>query len=151
MSRGNLGTDNKEGMAKRMSYVDNNLLPGERVVYRASLHWAIWIPAVLATILSAGMLFPVLLYPLVRQRTTEIAVTNKRLIAKVGWFSVSTVELNLAKVETLSIDQGPIGSWLGYGRVIVVGTGGTRQPISTVAAPMDLRRAVLHQEESDAL
>jgi hypothetical protein len=35
-----------------MSYVDNNLLPDEKVVYRAHLHWAIYIPAIVCLALG---------------------------------------------------------------------------------------------------
>ncbi|MGM0422330.1 MAG: PH domain-containing protein [Pseudomonadota bacterium] len=80
-------------------------------------------------------------------RTTEFAVTNKKVIAKQGFISRKTVELNLSKVESLSVDQGIFGRIFNFGKVVVRGTGGVQAPFSYIADPMGLRKAV--NEEYD--
>jgi len=70
------------------------------------------------------------------------AVTNRRLKMTTGWFSLKTVEMNLSKVESVSIAQGLLGRSWGYGTVRLIGTGGTGEPFSGIAAPMKFQRAV---------
>ena|SRR5690349_4219473 len=129
-----------------MSYVDTNLMKGEQVVHRAQLHWAIYISGAILSFLVIGL--PLLLAAYIRQRTTEMAVTNKRVIIKTGLISRRTVELNLSKVENVAVDQGILGRMLDYGTITVVGTGGTREVFAHVLSPLQFRRAV--QEQTDA-
>jgi hypothetical protein len=76
-----------------------------------------------------------LLYGFVRQISTELVVTNQRVIAKYGLISVTTYELMLSKVEGANIEQSVTGRLLGYGTVMVKGTGGGISPIDHVANP----------------
>ncbi len=75
--------------------------------------------------------------------TTEIAVTDRRIIYKRGLISRRTVEMNISKVETVDVDQGPLGRVLDFGNVVVRGTGGTFEPLRVVASPLALRNAIL--------
>ncbi len=127
-----------------MSYIDNNLLPGEQVVSRAQIHWACYIPGiVLLPVFGIGLIF--LLVAWIKSVTTELAVTSKRVVSKRGLISRQTMEMNLAKVEAIGVDQSIIGRLLGYGTVTVVGTGGTKEPFPYIAAPLDFRRVVQAQ------
>lgn len=74
--------------------------------------------------------------------TTELALTNKRVIAKFGFIRRTTVELRLDKVESIGVNQGILGRILGYGNVVVKGTGGTGTPIPSIKKPLDFRRVV---------
>ena len=72
-----------------MSYVENNLIQGEQVVYRAELHWKIFIwPAIFSFILVG---IPWLIAVILQKKTTEMAVTNKRVIIKTGIISRRTI------------------------------------------------------------
>jgi uncharacterized membrane protein YdbT with pleckstrin-like domain len=145
-----------------MSYVDSTLLQGEQVTFRTYLHWLIfvratvvvaigvailvvghyyWAPAVWlgAAITVLGLIGWLGAY--VRRRSSEFAVTNKRVIVKVGILRRRTVEMLLRQVEALEVDQSLAGRALGYGTVIIIGTGGTREPFEKVAAPLEFRRA----------
>ena len=117
-----------------MGYVEDNLMAGEQVVHRARLHWT--------TFVSLKALLTLFIAPLVARATSEFAVTNRRVIIKVGLVSRKTVELNLEKVESIGVDQTVLGRILGYGSIVVVGTGGTREPFRGIADPMAFRRAV---------
>ncbi len=144
-----------------MSYVDSQLLPGENVMYRSKLHWQVFlVPGFFAIILllaSIGSFFSgakgtglsllvlaglLILVPFLKRANSEFAVTNKRIIVKLGVFTTRTVELLHSKVEAISVNQGLLGKMLGYGGIVVTGTGGTREEFKAVASPLELRRAV---------
>lgn len=117
-----------------MSYVDSTLLSDERVAYRARLHWTIFISV-------AGFL-TLFIAPLIRRKTSEFAVTNRRVIIKTGFVSRHTLELNLVKVESVGVEQSLMGRIFGFGTITVIGTGGTRESFQRLADPLGFRRAV---------
>lgn len=124
-----------------MSYVEDNLMTGEQVRHRTHLHWTVFV--------SLKALFTLFILPLVARATSEFAVTNRRVIIKVGLVSRRTVELNLEKVESIGVEQTVPGRILGYGTIVVVGTGGTKEPFRGISDPMGFRRAV--NEATEAL
>ncbi len=152
-----------------MGYVEKNLLPGETITYRAGLHPIVFAApiffglvgiffVVLGSIekdLSAfawlGVLFLVVaavvgLARFVRVKTSEFAITDKRVLVKVGLVRRHTLELLLAKVETIGVDQSIFGRIFNYGTIIVTGTGGTKEPFKGIAKPLEFR----HQVQSHA-
>jgi uncharacterized membrane protein YdbT with pleckstrin-like domain len=74
--------------------------------------------------------------------TSEFAVTNSRLILKVGLISRYTTELLLTKVETIGVQQGLLARVLGYGDLVVTGTGGAREVFHRVRDPIGFRNHV---------
>jgi hypothetical protein len=162
-----------------VSYVQENLNPGEHVLYTTHLHWVVLLRSIIvATIFSAagvglilwGVLgkhtergeaqavgiagFTMMLIggiilgiAVIRRNATEMAVTNKRIIIKVGFLTKRTLELFLAKVESVGVEQTLLGRMLGFGSISVRGTGGTNEPFSHVADPLEFRRQVQHQIE----
>jgi uncharacterized membrane protein YdbT with pleckstrin-like domain len=144
-----------------MGYVDSQLLPGENVMYRSKLHWQVFLfPGFFAGILlfasigsfangakGVGLCILVLagfliLVPFIKRANSEFAVTNRRIIVKLGFFTTRTLELLHSKVEAISVNQGLLGKMLGYGDIVVTGTGGSREEFKAVASPLELRRAV---------
>jgi uncharacterized membrane protein YdbT with pleckstrin-like domain len=119
------------------SYVQNNLITGEQVVYEARLHWIIFI--------SLRSFFTLLILPLIDRKTSEFAITNKRVIMKVGLIRRKALEMNLSKVESVNVDQTILGRILGYGAITVIGTGGTRESFPRISKPMEFRRVFQEQ------
>ena len=74
---------------------------------------------------------------------TEIVVTDKRIIHKVGWFAHRSEEMNITKIETVEVRQGVMGGIFGYGTVLIKGTGGGWEPLQRVALPLELRNAII--------
>ena len=109
-------------------------MPDETVQFETKRHGSIYFT--LGSLLTLGI------WPFMTRRTSEYAVTNKRVIAKEGWLSRRTVEMNLPRIESLAVQQGMGGRMLGYGTVDVIGTGGTRERFSRIGAPLEFRRAV---------
>ena len=140
-----------------MGYVDSNLLPNEHVTYRARLHWIVYllpvcvlIVAIVVAIIGGGWIalgvgvigLVLLVPPWIRSISSEFAVTNKRVLVKVGLVRRHSLELLLQKVEGIGVDQGILGRILGYGTITVSGTGGTREAFRMIARPLEFRRQV---------
>ncbi len=149
-----------------MSYLDDHLLSGERIVYRARLHWTIFLTAITVVVLGVGL--AVLLHftapaysyvglglagvglllgigPAIRYVTSEFAVTDKRVLGKVGFIERESDETLLSKIEAIAVDQGMIGRMLGFGTVTITGTGGTREAFSGISDPLQFRRQIQSQ------
>ena len=45
------------------------------------------------------------LVAIIRRNSTELVVTNRRIIAKFGFISRRTVEMNLSKIESVRVDN----------------------------------------------
>jgi uncharacterized membrane protein YdbT with pleckstrin-like domain len=75
----------------------------------------------------------------IRRATTELAVTDQRVIYKAGLISRHTLEMNRAKVESVTVDQTLLGRLFGYGTIIVRGTGSTLEPIRDITDPLAFR------------
>ena len=82
---------------------------------------------------------------IVRRAATEVAVSNRRVLIKMGLLSRRSVEVLLPKVESIGVDESFLGRMLGYGRVTVRGTGGTFETFDKIAHPNELRRRVQEQ------
>jgi uncharacterized membrane protein YdbT with pleckstrin-like domain len=75
--------------------------------------------------------------------STEIVVTDRRILHKVGWISRRTQEINVSKVETVDVDQGISGRIFGFGSVLIHGVGGSWEPLRFIASPLQLRSAIM--------
>jgi uncharacterized membrane protein YdbT with pleckstrin-like domain len=152
-----------------MGYVDKHLLEDEKIVYRARLHRLIFLPPLAVTLLGiivavfiyyyftnwkaagivgAAFLIAAILFAIPRYilyATSEFAVTNKRVTVKVGLINRGTLELVLAKVETIGVEQTILGRLLNYGTIIITGTGGTKEPFKGIAKPIEFRERVQSQ------
>jgi uncharacterized membrane protein YdbT with pleckstrin-like domain len=155
-----------------MGYVDRILQPGEQRLHSGKIHWVVYLPS-LAICLAAVVLW---LLALGREPggittlwlllaalcavvgllwlgwtwfdtwTTEIEATDRRIIYKRGFIRRETQEMNMDKVESVSVDQSILGRILGYGVITLRGTGaGDRdsfRPLKWIAAPLDFRNHV---------
>lgn len=125
-----------------MSYIDDSLIEGEKVFHRARVSW--WsvsgylLLGVVLLVVVIGLAFLVAAW--VKVRSTEIAITNRRVIAKFGFIKRETVEINLEKVEALRVEQGFLGRVLNYGTVFISGAGTSVAPIRDIADPLVFRR-----------
>ena len=114
------------------NYVQSNLSSGEQVVHESKLHWIIFV--------SLKAILTLFIAPLIALSTSEFAITNKRIIIKVGLISRRTLEMNLSRIESVNVDQGILGRMLGYGTIVVIGTGGTKEPFAGISDPMTFRK-----------
>jgi uncharacterized membrane protein YdbT with pleckstrin-like domain len=149
-----------------MSYVDKILEPGETIRYRTTLSWTIytpalllavgaaiaaigglrsshhatfwWIAAIVLIVASIAAFIPAWL----RRWSTEIAVTDRRIIFKRGLIRRHTIEMNMQKVESVDVDQTLIGRVFDYGNVAIRGTGSSFETLRMIDSPLKLRTTV---------
>lgn len=155
-----------------MSYVNKILKSDEPIVYRASIHWIVYLRsaallvlggAVLAWLflvrapaaltLFSGMVLGVgclliaaagfeFLRAVIERHGTELVITSRRVIAKTGFIQRHTWEINAAKVEGVEVSQSILGRLFDYGTVTVKGTGGGTAPIRNIGKPVVFRTHV---------
>ena len=149
-----------------MSYVQRVLQPGEQVRHTTNIHWIVYQWGVLFLLLAlvtflfaesitggrkfgeivAGLLaviaFALLFWEWFDRWTTEIAVTDRRVIFKRGFIRRDTNEMNLDKVESVQVKQSILGRILDYGHVTIIGTGEGETELRMIARPLDLRNHI---------
>lgn len=74
--------------------------------------------------------------------TTEIAITNKRLVYKRGLVARYVGEMNIDRIEGVNVVQGVFGRMFDYGRVMVRGMGVGEVVLPPIAAPIKFRKAI---------
>jgi len=153
-----------------MSYVDQALSQGEVVRFVARKHWIVlaapvvqlvvalililfgykigdlsawfsWLINKLGLILLAIGALQFLAAWLTRA-TTELAVTNRKVVGKWGLIARRTIEQRLEKIDSIEVEQSILGRILGYGTVEVRGSGVTMTPLRLIAEPLIFRRRV---------
>ena len=132
------------------SYIEGALIENERVIHVG--HVSLWslthllIFGVLLLPVGVGLIFLIMAY--VRYQSTELAITNRRVIAKFGFISRRTIELNLNKIEGIEVMQSIFGRMLNYGSLMMSGVGSLKEPIHGISHPLEFRRAFMNALES---
>jgi len=154
-----------------MSYIQKDLLEGEHIVYQGKLHWFIFMPAICFLLVALFLiriahryeipplsllgglvaLWSLLLFlkAVFVKWTTELAVTNKRIIFKKGFISRDTMELTHAKIESIREEQGIIDRIFGRGTLVIEGTGGGKEYLKNIDDPMAFKKQA--QSAADAI
>lgn len=155
-----------------MSYIEQSLAPGEKLVATFHLHWLVWlrmwIVLLLGAIIVAALLwldfsgvdksgfngfgwaalavavFTLLfaLYEWLILRNIEQGVTNHRVIRKTGIVSRQSTELRLASIETVDLRQSFWGRILRFGTIEITGRGETAMFLQRLADPIGVKRAI---------
>lgn len=132
------------------SYVESVLSSGETVEHEAKISVWSMLPLIILGVLTVplygfGLIF--LLVAFIRYKTTELAVTNKKIIAKFGFIRRDTIELLLHKVESIQVKQSLFGRILNYGSIIVSGAGNPQAPVPGISNPVEFRRRFMDIQE----
>lgn len=133
------------------SYIEGTLIKDEKVIYTGNVSlWSLAPLIALGVLFLAafglGIVFWIVAY--IRYKTTELAFTNKRVIAKFGFISRRTVELNISKVETIQVEQGILGRIFNFGTLVISGAGNPQAPIPGISDPMAFRRAFVESQDN---
>jgi membrane protein YdbS with pleckstrin-like domain len=139
----------KEARLNRIVYLPAAVLLALSIVlfaevYRGGTETRIAMPVPLAFLCIAAL---AAVPAFIRRNSSEFAVTNKRVVVKVGFLRRHSTEILLRQVEGITVDQGILGRIFGYGTIVVEGTGSDRTPYSGIADPMKFRLAVQEQIE----
>ncbi|HTM63459.1 MAG TPA: PH domain-containing protein [Gammaproteobacteria bacterium] len=152
-----------------MSYIDRNLLPEERILFRTKKHliiffipvvWLIfsvyasdymnandllqklaWAPWALAALLWGSTAL--------NYYFSDFAVTNKRVMMREGFFVRHTNELRLSAISQVNVDQSIFGQILNYG-TLSINAFGAFDAYTVIARPYQFQRTV-NQEMDQAL
>ena len=151
-----------------MSYIRKVLQPNETLIYQTKLHWLIYARAVFFLViaaacaiagdyagspdflnagLAAAALFVVFgaisaIHAAIKRATTELAVTDHRVIFKRGIVSRYTIEMARSKIESIDVHQSFWGRIFNYGTILVRGTGGSLEPFRNIEHPIQLRSSI---------
>lgn len=147
-----------------MSYLKRSLAAGETVVAVFKLHWFAWIRFWFVVVVAIAAIIALLVAQLrwgawaalavavlaiivaghqwLWLRGIEQAVTNRRVVRKVGIVSRETTELRLASIETVDLHQGFWGRVFGFGNVRITGRGETAMELVRIAHPVEVKREI---------
>ena len=76
-----------------------------------------------------------LIYLFIRNYSIEMAVTNYRVVFKIGILNIYTEELSNEKIESVSVRQSILGRLLNYGDILFSGTGTSKLIFKKIYAP----------------
>lgn len=85
---------------------------------------------------------------MIYKHTTEIGVTNYRLVFKRGLISRRVESVNIDRVEGADMHQSMLGRMLGYGSLVVRGVGVGDVAMPPVEDPIGFRQAILEASTS---
>jgi uncharacterized membrane protein YdbT with pleckstrin-like domain len=153
-----------------MRYVDQVLQPGETIRRVTSVSWVGYLRGLVFWLIAIVVLFyfapwseaspgwnllgwiafaaafligaVLLIEHWWRRFNTEVAVTDRRIIYKIGFIKRRTVEMHMDKVESVDVDQTILGRMLNYGDITIRGTGETMETLRTIDHPLDLRNHI---------
>lgn len=139
---------NTKNKKSRIGSVQEQLVEGEEIIHVSYVHPGVFIyPGSIMTIamlvgiffhwLVGTVIFLMALYPsidaLIRYLTTKLVLTNKRVLARYGFFSKDNIHLKLSRVESAYREEPFVGQILGYSTVVINGTGTGTIPITFIA------------------
>lgn len=146
-----------------MSYLDKNLLEGEKILFRTKKHWIVFFPPVfwaLATVflyfqpnpilhkiifLPAILAIIYLCNQLLLYYFSEFAITNIRIVMREGFFFRHTNDTRLSALATVDVVQGIIGQVLDYGTVLINSFGGEKDPFTDMDSPVKFKNILQEQ------
>ena len=162
----------RRGSPAQAGYIADNLSTGEQVLHRASVSngyvflrplfplgvgvtVGLGVGGALHGSVGAGLgaliggipicifaSIPMLISGALRKATTEIALTNLRVVLKRGILRKAITETPLGRCDGLAVDQRILGHLLGYGDILVRGAGGVVARCPGIAAPKTFRSVV---------
>lgn len=99
-------------------------------------------------VLLLGLLSGIIAY--VNYQTSEYGITNRRILMKVGFISRLSLEILLQRVEGIQVFQSIPGRVFNYGSIVIIGTGGSRDPFPNIPDPLVFRRYAQQQIDNIA-
>ena len=147
-------------------YARSTLSPNETPFYKTSLHWVVFLRfALMALLVFLFIAMPfaialqaltgselgwftlplpalMLLPPTLAFASSELVITDRRVLIKTGIVRRQTLELFISRIESIAIDQGFLGRMWDYGTVVVRGTGGSEEIFEAIARPIHFRNFV---------
>jgi hypothetical protein len=146
------------------AYTAATLQPDERPLHQTHIHWIALTGPVIAAVLCLIVIVPIAIIAAWRDfywawllvaiptailvsarmtvRTSELVITDRRVLIKVGFIRRRTFEMFISKIESVGVFQSMMGRLFNYGTVEIRGTGGSSESFATIAAPLPFRDAI---------
>jgi len=146
------------------SYTTATLQADERPLHKTTLHWMVLVVPILAAIFSLIIIGPIgmiaswkgqswvwlllvipiaiVAFAVLAVRTSELVITDRRVLIKAGFIQRQTFEMFISKIESVAVTQGMLGRFFNYGTVEIRGTGGSSESFATIVAPLQFRDAI---------
>lgn len=146
------------------AYTAATLQFDERPLHQTTIHWMALSGSVIGALLSLIVIVPIamfaswrafywawlllvipagiLLSAAITVRTSELVITDRRVLIKVGFIQRHTFEMFISKIESVAVFQSMLGRLFNYGTVEIRGTGGSSESFATIAAPLPFRDAI---------
>ncbi|MBQ3427400.1 MAG: PH domain-containing protein [Clostridia bacterium] len=105
-----------------MSYIQNNLKKDEKIILEGKLHGAMLIPHILLMFIFVGLF--TIVPAIIKMKTTELTITNKRLVGKLGLIKTTELDTPLNKINNVNVSSGFWGKIFGYGTIKVNSSSG---------------------------
>ena len=127
-----------------MGYIEETLPDNEEIAlkfkFNSTYENLYLIASILLSFVGIGLLLLLQWYILFKN--TEMAITNLRIIKKVGWISQKTEELALSKIEEVRLSRGILQRILGAGVITVSGTGSNEIKFAWIADPIQAQKTL---------
>ena len=146
------------------AYTAATLQPNERPLHQTHIHWIALSGSVVGAFLCLIVIVPIAMFAAWRDfywawlllvipagilvsaavtvKTSELVITDRRVLIKVGFIQRHTFEMFISKIESVAVYQSMLGRLLNYGTVEIRGTGGSSESFATIAAPLAFRDAI---------
>jgi hypothetical protein len=146
------------------SYTAATLQADEKPLHQTNIHWMALSGSVVGAILTLIVIVPIAMFAAwknfywawflvvipvgilvsasVTVRTSELVITDRRVLIKVGFIQRHTFEMFISKIESVAVFQSMLGRVFDYGTVTIRGTGGSSESFATIAAPLQFRDAI---------
>jgi hypothetical protein len=146
------------------AYTATTLQFDERPLHQTTIHWMALSGSVIGAFLTLIVIVPIAMFASWRDfywawllliiptgilvsaavtvRTSELVITDRRVLIKVGFIQRHTFEMFISKIESVGVFQSMLGRLFNYGTVEIRGTGGSAESFATIAAPLPFRDAI---------
>ncbi len=143
-----------------MSYILDNLLQNERINYEWKVHgfytWIMFIGVIIWFLITISwwwffgvvIIIP-FLYQILFIMTTEIVVTDKRILYKTWVIARDVFELQLNKVESASLNQGIFQRMIWAWTLVISWTWWNNRPIKLLADPNEMKAVIYNEIEKN--
>ncbi len=141
-----------------MSFIEKNLMPNEKIIYRTKKNFIIFLAPVLWILISLffftnsnPMVQKVAILPLIVALLTginqwlmyfvsEFAITNVRVMMREGFFIRHTNDTRLAALANVTVNQSLVGQVLNYGTIFINSFGGESDPFRDIDNPNEFQK-----------
>ena len=146
------------------SYTAATLQANEQPLHHTAIHWMALSGSIIGAVLSLVVILPIAMFAAwknfywawlllvipvgilvsaaVTVKTSELVITDRRVLIKVGFIQRHTFEMFISKIESVAVFQSMMGRLFNYGTVTIRGTGGSSESFTTIAAPLQFRDAI---------